>query len=265
MRRFGDAGEPELDDRLLAAKRALMKGPRPEVATAHLAAMAEAVRDFGAEAMATSPHSRKRRLTRGRVMRTMRRVAISVAVATVAAMASMTGLAYAGVGLPSAALTAFHTIGINLPNQAASLPDASQHGQEVSSAATAGSGGCAFGQSIAEIASSKSADSHASTHRQDGTHRPANVCDQANSAQPNTPQANQGQAPGYGPGNHPSGSSEEGISTNPTGNGQTTHPSDSTTGQASNPTGYGETSHPSDSTTGQASNPTGYGPSNHPG
>jgi hypothetical protein len=236
----------------------------------------------------------------------MRRIAASLVVATVAGMSSMVGLAYAGVGLPPPAVAAFDKIGISLPNQAGSadsgqpgsLPSASQHGQDVKAIATAGPGGCAFGQAVAATASSKRQDAKAASHRKDAGHRPADVCDQAKGAGGTTsaggPSIGQGHSPGYGKDNHPSGSSAtgeqtnptgngtstnptrngkdnhpsdqaSGTSTNPTGNGETSHPSDSTSGQASNPTGFGETSHPSDRTTGRAGNPTGYGPGNHPG
>jgi hypothetical protein len=182
----------------------------------------------------------------------MRRIAVSFAVATAAAMGSMTGLAYAGVSLPSQAVAAFNAVGIDLPNQDTDLPDASQHGQEVSEMAKQGGGGCEFGQSISEFASSNRQDSHAEGQRQDAEHRPADVCENAGGTA-----VEAGNSPGFGKDNHPTGKAPtpavNGPLTNPTGNGPST-----------NPTGYGQDNHPTDSTAGQSTNPTGYGQDNHP-
>lgn len=197
-------------------------------------------------------------------MRGLKRAAVSVAVVAIGGMGSMAGLAYAGVSIPSPALAAFQKIGIHLPNQAqnhgspSSLPTASQHGQSVKAIATAGPGGCAFGQEVAGTASSKRQDAKADAHRQDAAHRPDDPCAQGQATPAPAPSTTpapggHGQSPGFGKDNHPTGK-------------PTSHPTNPTTGSRSpsTPPGHGKGNHPSGKPSSHPTNPTGNGPSTNP-
>jgi hypothetical protein len=230
-------GDDALIEHLRETKNALLEEPPHDVAAVHLSAMvAEArVLVFGPKPISTrSPATSRYRATPWRAaMRGLRRAAVAVAVVTIGGMGSMAGLAYAGVSLPSPALTAFQKIGIHLPNQPqnhgspSSLPTASQHGQSVKAIATAGPGGCAFGQEVAGVASSKRQDAKADAHRQDAGHRPENPCDRGVASPAPAPSTTgpggHGQSPGYGKDNHPSGKPTS-QPTNPTGKGQSANP-----------------------------------------
>ena len=143
LRGESPAGDPELFLRLREAKRVLTEAPRAPVAAAHMAAIAEE-----AHLLASRPHGnpahapdagRTRQVVSGRVVRKVRRAAVSVVVAAAGVMGSVAGLAYAGVSLPSPALTAFHKLGITLPDNrgggqpglSVPTPGPSNHGQVV--------------------------------------------------------------------------------------------------------------------------------------
>ena len=240
MRSLGDDVDPELKEHLHLARLALLQGPPPEVASAHLLAITEA-----AHLLASTPDARpiaSRSGARGgleRVRMKMRKLALGVAIAAITGVVATAGLAFAGVSLPAVAVTAFDKHGLSLSTkatadhslQAPSLPDASQHGQDVKAVATDGTTGCQHGQEVAAIASGNQQASHAGTHAQNAANAP-DPCTQGGS------------------------STESGAS------------SATTSGagwQATNPTGYGKDSHPTDGTSGQATNPTGVGKDNHPG
>jgi hypothetical protein len=262
MRRLGDWSDQEFDaafrgdspgrdddlvGHLRDARQALLVEPTPRVAAVHLSAM---VAEAQVVVLGPKPESTRSPVpTRDHgigwraAMRGLKRAAVSAAVVAIGGMGSMAGLAYAGVSLPSPALTAFQKIGIHLPNQVGthgsptSLPTASTHGQTVRAIATAGPGGCAFGHEVAGIASSKRQDAKADAHREDAAHRPADPCAQGQATPAPAPSttlgpSGHGQSPGYGKDNHPSGKPSS-HPTNPTGNGPSSHP-----------TGHGPGSHP---------------------
>jgi hypothetical protein len=102
----------------------------------------------------------------------------------------MVGLAYAGVQLPSAVLTAFNDVGIHLPNQGhggqggqGSAPTQSpasslQHGQDVRVIATPGPHGCVQGRAVSSAAGSGSQAASADGHPQNANHQTADPCAQ---------------------------------------------------------------------------------------
>jgi hypothetical protein len=246
MSAIGDV-DPEVQEHLLPVRTAFLQGPPPETASAHLAAVTDAARLL---APAQARPTRRGAGGRERVMTRMRRIAVGVAVAAMAGVVSMAGLAFASGSLPATAVTAMTKHGISLPPQAttthsssASLPDASQHGQDVRAVATDGTTGCQHGQEVAAVASSKRQDSHAASTRQDAANRP-DPCTQGGSSSSGAPSGTTTGSPGYGKDNHPTGNPPTTAGTNPTGYGKDNHPTGGGSGQANNPTGYGKGNHP---------------------
>jgi hypothetical protein len=255
-----DDVDAELREHFFLARQALLQGPSPEVASAHLVAITEAAHLLAStpDARPTASRSRARGGHEG-VRTKMRRLALGVAIAAIVGVVSTAGLAVAGVGLPSVAVTAFDKHGLSLPTQATadhssqapSLPDASQHGQDVKAVATDGTTGCEQGQAVSAVANSKQQAAHAGTHAQNAANA-ADPCTQGDSSTESGASSATTSGAGW-------------QATNPTGYGKDSHPTDGTSGQATNPTGVGKDNHPTDGASGQATNPTGYGKDNHPG
>jgi hypothetical protein len=165
-------GGETLTSLLGQAKQILTRQPSAEVAAAHLAQMTEAARGVVARGRPRIVEVAPRRRSG---LRALRRAAVTFAVVVLAGASSMAGLAYAGVHLPSAVLTAFNDVGIHLPNQAqgrasapTSTPSSSlQHGQDVRVIATTGPHGCVHGRAVSAAAGSGSeaADPCAQGHR----------------------------------------------------------------------------------------------------
>jgi hypothetical protein len=114
-------GQDQLVTSLTQAKRVLLEGPGPEVARAHFAAMADPARLLAqraeTEPVRVAVSGKPERPFRRNGIRRLRRIAVAVAITVLAGMGSMVGLAYAGVRLPSPALSVFHVLHVHLPNQ----------------------------------------------------------------------------------------------------------------------------------------------------
>jgi hypothetical protein len=174
-------GDSPLTSQLGQAKETLTRQPRPEVAAAHVAQITEAARGLAARGqpriVEVAPRGRSG-------LRALRQAAVTFAVLVFASASSLVGLAYAGVQLPSAVLTAFNGIGVHLPNQgqgsaATSTPSSSlQHGQDIRVIATTGPHGCVHGRGVSAVAGSGSQAAHADGHRQNADHQTADPCAQ---------------------------------------------------------------------------------------
>jgi hypothetical protein len=179
-----ETADPALASLLTRAKQTLTERPRDEVASAHVAQMTQAARSRPA---VLEPRVVPVAPRRGG-MRTFRRALAGFALVMLTGATSMVGLAYAGVRLPPAVLTAFNDVGIHLPNQdqdaartgAGTPSSSSQHGQDVKSIATTGPHGCVHGRAVSAAASVNRQDAGADdAHRQSASHQTADPCAQA--------------------------------------------------------------------------------------
>jgi len=153
------------------------------VAAKHIAQVTEAARNLPARA----ERQIARVVPRRSGLRALRRAVVTFAVVVLAGASSSVGLAYAGVQLPSAVLTAFNDIGVHLPNQGdgqgsvqnGTPSTSSEHGQDVKTVATTGPHGCVHGRVVSGVASNGQQSSRADGHRQNADHQTADPCAQA--------------------------------------------------------------------------------------
>jgi hypothetical protein len=170
-----ELADDELAEMLAGLKVACVQPPSPQVASAHLAAIAAeaAPLRLAADAELESANRTHRPARRFRIIR--KRIALLPA-AALAALLSTAGLAAAGVTMPGAAKAPFSAVGIQLPNQSRSSAV-----RAVIDATPPSDRGCVFAQSVAATASqghSAAAGapcerSQAATHVQAATHSPA--------------------------------------------------------------------------------------------
>jgi hypothetical protein len=176
-----ETADPALASLLTRAKQTLTERPRDEVASAHVAQMMQAARCRPAVIQPRILPVAPRR----RGLRTFRRAVVGFALVVLAGASSMAGLAFAGVQLPSAVLTAFNKAGIHLPNQGQDAArtgapsSSSEHGQDVESIATTGPHGCVHGEAVSAAAGVNRQDSAADAHRESASHQSADPCAQS--------------------------------------------------------------------------------------
>lgn len=132
-----------------AVRRAFVAPPAEETERRHLVAIAAAVEEAKRRPAPASPVSRRR---------TLARLAATGAAAALALPVALAGLAFAGVSLPDAADTAFESVGIDLPNQAAddeaNGPEGTADGRE-----RAGAEGKEGGEEAGDAGSAEDGDS----------------------------------------------------------------------------------------------------------
>lgn len=173
MRFFTRHSDIELDTAAFASqvRDTYVEAPDEATASRHLAAISASAQQLAdQDAQVSSSNKEPRPEARVLGARNRRRYAMTrnrgvvaiakLATAAVASMALMTGLAFAGVTLPTAAQSAFDRVGVNLPNQG------DEHAQQQSSDTSQAvlgviadrdsfASGCEFGQAVAAAASGK--------------------------------------------------------------------------------------------------------------
>jgi len=146
--RVNDPAGRELARRLARVRETYVQPPTEEVASAHLAAIADEAAPLRLGSLEHDARGRSNARPTRRFRMTPKRLAILPLGLVLAAFLATAGLAVAGVTLPDAARTPFDQLGIQLPNQSRAsdvhaVIDATQPADR----------GCAFGQAVAAAAS----------------------------------------------------------------------------------------------------------------